>query len=72
MTLLSAFVATGHALSRFARRLADDSVDFTCGQCDRNARCGLAPNQQCLYRLMQIAERRAQPVRRAVSSIRVR
>jgi hypothetical protein len=70
MTLLSACVATGRALSRFARRLADDGADFTCGECDRNARCGLAPNQQCLYRLMQIAERRAQPVRR--TAVRVR
>jgi hypothetical protein len=63
MTVLSTFVATGRALTRLARRLANDQVEFTCGQCDRNARCGLAPNQQCLYRLMQIAERRARPAR---------
>jgi hypothetical protein len=63
MTVLSTFVATGRALTRLARRLANDQVEFSCGQCDRNARCGLAPNQQCLYRLMQIAERRAHPAR---------
>ncbi len=63
MTVLSAFVATGRALSRLAQRLAEDPGEFTCGQCDHNARCGLAPNQECVYRLMQIAERRPCPAR---------
>jgi hypothetical protein len=58
MTLLSAFVASGRAIYRFTQRLAEERVEFTCGQCDRNARCGLAPGQECVYRLMQIAERR--------------
>ena len=72
MTVLSTFVATGRALTRLARRLANDQVEFTCGQCDRNARCGLAPNQQCLYRLMQIAERRAQPARWPIHPLGIR
>ena len=63
MTVLSAFVPTGRAISRFAQALVEERVEFTCGQCDRNARCGLAPNRDCVYRLMQIAERRAQPAR---------
>jgi hypothetical protein len=31
------------------------SERFTCGDCDRNSRCGLAPHDDCLYRLTQIA-----------------
>lgn len=27
---------------------------FTCGDCDRNSRCGLPPHDDCLYRLTQI------------------
>ena len=60
MTVLTAF---GRAVSRFAQRLFEDRVEFTCGQCDRNARCGLTPHQECVYRLMQIADRRGEPAR---------
>ena len=63
MTVLSAFAGIGRAIARLARQLAGERDEFTCGQCDRNARCGLAPNQECVYRLMQIAELRAQPAR---------
>jgi len=63
MTALSAFVATGRAIARFAQRLTEERVEFTCGHCDRNAQCGLAPSQECVYRLMQIAEQRPRPGR---------
>jgi hypothetical protein len=63
MSLLSVCIATGRAFARFARGLVEERIEFTCGQCDRNARCGLAPNQPCVYRLMRIAELRTQPAR---------
>jgi len=28
---------------------------FTCGDCERNQRCGLAPHDDCLIKAMQIA-----------------
>jgi hypothetical protein len=63
MTALSAFVATGRAISRFVQQLVADRTEFTCGQCDRNASCGLPPSQECVYRLMQVAERRPRAAR---------
>jgi hypothetical protein len=43
------FVAAGNLLVRrpFSR--------FSCGDCDRNAKCGLPPHDDCVFRLMQIA-----------------
>jgi hypothetical protein len=37
---------------------------FTCGDCDRNAQCGLPPHDDCTYRLMQIARDGDRPSRR--------
>ena len=31
------------------------SSHFGCGNCERNAQCGLPPHDDCVYRLMQIA-----------------
>jgi hypothetical protein len=28
---------------------------FSCGDCERNAQCGLPPHDDCVFRLMQIA-----------------
>jgi len=28
---------------------------FTCGDCERNAQCGLPPHHDCIFRLTQIA-----------------
>jgi hypothetical protein len=28
---------------------------FSCGDCERNAQCGLPPHDDCIFRLMQIA-----------------
>jgi len=45
-----------------SRRLSD----FTCGDCERNERCGLPPDDQCVVRAMQIArdgDERARPPR---------
>jgi hypothetical protein len=28
---------------------------FTCGDCERNQKCGLAPHDDCLVKIMQIA-----------------
>lgn len=28
---------------------------FTCGECERNSRCGLSPSKNCVIRMMQIA-----------------
>lgn len=63
MTLLSAFAGAERAMARFARWLVEERTEFTCGQCERNARCGLAPNQECTFRLIQIADRQARPAR---------
>ena len=30
------------------------SSRFACGDCDRNAQCGLAPHDDCIFRLMQM------------------
>jgi hypothetical protein len=35
------------ASNRFSR--------FTCGDCERNEQCGLAPHDDCLVKAMQIA-----------------
>jgi len=35
------------ALNRFSR--------FTCGDCERNKQCGLAPHDDCIVKAMQIA-----------------
>lgn len=37
---------------------------FQCGDCDRNAQCGLAPHDDCIFRLMQIARDGDHPPRR--------
>jgi hypothetical protein len=29
--------------------------EFTCGDCDRSDRCGLAPSDRCIVRAAQIA-----------------
>ena len=29
--------------------------EFSCGDCERNARCGLPPHKECLARVAQIA-----------------
>ena len=52
MTLHAIMQATGRALSRVAHRLADDTEEFTCGQCARQESCGLPPSKDCLYKLM--------------------
>ena len=28
---------------------------FSCGDCERNAKCGLPPHDDCVFRLMQVA-----------------
>jgi len=42
------------------RKLATDAMSqpsssFTCGDCERNAQCGLPPHDDCVDRAMQIA-----------------
>jgi len=39
------------------------SPRFSCGDCDRNAQCGLPPRDDCLYRLTQIARDGDRPSR---------
>src|SRR4249919_3753855 len=39
---------------------------FACGDCDRNAQCGLPPHDDCIFRLMQIARDGDPPLRQAV------
>ena len=41
---IAANIATSRRLSR-----------FTCGDCERNERCGLPPDNNCVVRAMQIA-----------------
>lgn len=51
---------------KIAGRLATSRrvSDFTCGECERNQKCGLPPHDDCVYRLMQIAARDGAPRRR--------
>jgi hypothetical protein len=39
---------------------------FSCGDCERNAQCGLPPHDDCIFRLMQIARDGDPPLRQAV------
>jgi hypothetical protein len=39
----------------FATMVGRRGFRFTCGNCERNAQCGLPPHDDCIYRLMQIA-----------------
>jgi hypothetical protein len=43
------------AVAAIVNFLSPPSHRFTCGDCDRNSRCGLPPHDDCLYRLTQIA-----------------
>lgn len=38
-----------------ARALAPPPRQFTCGDCERNAQCGLPPHDDCLHRIEQIS-----------------
>jgi len=53
-------------LSRFSKAMKDlvRGPEFTCGDCDRNARCGLAPSPECIIRAEQIARAGERPERR--------
>jgi hypothetical protein len=31
-------------------------AEFTCGDCDRWARCGMAPSEDCIYRAAQMSD----------------
>jgi hypothetical protein len=43
-------------LATFANFVAvQPSLHFTCGDCERNARCGPPPHDDCVFRIMQIA-----------------
>jgi len=42
-------------LAAIARFVFPPPRRFTCGDCARNARCGLAPSEDCIYALMQMA-----------------
>jgi len=39
------------------------SSRFTCGDCDRNAQCGLPPHDDCVFRLTQMAQDGDRPSR---------
>jgi hypothetical protein len=43
--------------AKIAERIAASQrlARFTCGDCERNERCGLPPSDQCVVRAMQIA-----------------
>jgi hypothetical protein len=43
-----------------SHRKADE---FACGDCSRNARCGLEPSDNCVARAAQIADGRPAPKR---------
>ena len=43
-------------LAALRKRMAQRS--FSCGDCYRNAQCGLPPHDNCVYRLMQMARDR--------------
>lgn len=36
---------------------------FTCGDCERNAQCGLPPHEDCLHRIEQISRGETYPRR---------
>jgi hypothetical protein len=38
--------------------------EFTCGDCERNARCGLPPTPDCVVRAAQIERNGGQPIKR--------
>lgn len=63
MHLITAFEATTRAVARAARRRLAGPGTFACSQCDRNAQCGLPPQDDCVYRLMLIEERGRYPAR---------
>jgi len=48
-TLLRSFQSTAHAIARLIA--APQADEFTCGECARNAQCGLPPSGNCGYRL---------------------
>ncbi|MDB5593449.1 MAG: hypothetical protein JWM36_410 [Hyphomicrobiales bacterium] len=37
--------------------------EFSCGDCSRNARCGLEPSENCVARAAQIADGKPAPRR---------
>lgn len=34
---------------------AQSTLDFQCGDCERNARCGLPPHSDCEFRYLRLA-----------------
>ena len=41
--------------------VAPSAPAFTCGDCTRNAQCGLEPHDQCLTRIAQMSTDRGKP-----------
>jgi len=52
-------------LAALRKRMAQRTyLQFSCGDCHRNAQCGLPPHDNCVYRLMQMARDRDRPLQR--------
>jgi hypothetical protein len=48
-TLLRSFQSTAHVIAKLLAASNDDA--FNCGECARNAQCGLPPSENCEYHL---------------------
>jgi hypothetical protein len=64
---MRALDAARRIVAKFSRLVAAlrRSSDFTCGDCERRERCGLAPSTACIVRAAQIARNGGTPTRRA-------
>jgi hypothetical protein len=53
-------------LTRLGRTIVEIArgPEFTCGDCERHARCGLPPSKLCVVRAAQIERDGGRPVRR--------